>query len=93
MPAIPIIHVKPASALRLGGAHFFEPITESQRRCIGVDAEAGACERPIDLHVQAAGQRSMTEMTVDEAEALIACLAHAVALRRNADADLAGKAA
>lgn len=84
-------------ACRLGGAHFFPPHSDIHRRSIGTRAETdgpyGASERPINLHIAAVDHRSNIELSVDEAEALIACLTHALALRRAAEASTQAKKA
>lgn len=75
--------IAPMQRYTLGGAQFFG----HDRRLYSVRADPGSSnEAPIELHVGARGHRFMLDMPIDDTEALIACLATAIRLRREAEA-------
>ncbi|MDO8933606.1 MAG: hypothetical protein Q7U97_14525 [Rhodocyclaceae bacterium] len=72
----------------LGGAHFLATSPAGSNRLFGASAEKSArCLRPINLSAATDEHRSDFSLSLEEAEALIACLTHAVALRSAADAE------
>lgn len=83
MPGLTIQPIAPMQNYTLGGTQFFG----HDRRLYSVRADpSDHSEAPVELHVGARGQRFMLDMPIDDAEALITCLAKAIRLRREAEA-------
>lgn len=88
---VAITYRKP-QAWKLGSAEFRSAIAGD--RTIEVDADADRlAERPISLYTFGGGQQSFLYLTTEEAETLATLLIHAVALRREADAEAQTKKA
>lgn len=84
---IPITYAKPTGHT-LGGSEFVAPASRARSgdMRLRVVVDSGATnQEPVELALCAAGVRTYTELSVEEAETLAVCLASAVRLRRAAE--------
>lgn len=69
-----------------GGARFTTDATPGSRYISASAEKSLHSRRPICIYINSDDFRTTLSLSVDETEALIACLAHAVSLRHQADA-------
>lgn len=85
----PIVYRNHPVSDELGSAHFFAEATASPAPwMIRVTADSPryrSCTRPINVSVASDDHRTSLALSTSEAEALIECLSHALALRRSAE--------
>lgn len=84
---MPIVITHEFQPYNLGTAYFTSTTPGGGDRLISASAERSAhLRRPIRLGVTSDEHHSGLNISLDEAEALVACLTHAIALRLAAEA-------